>query len=118
MRNDITFVPNSVVEGKKIQMIKAIRGLTSMGLKDSKHIADDLHKGFESTVPFNLVADCNEKNLISDLKSLGVKVIMGGKEGVIKMMDNVKECIALCTESEEPELLEVFSVAFKMLCEK
>jgi hypothetical protein len=100
----------------KIQAIKAVRDLTGYGLKDSKAIVDAVFNGHVQSFKNREVMYHFDRN-IETLKACNINVIFADSfEQKIRPM--LKECVNLCLEYDEAEMLEVLAVAFKMCTPK
>jgi len=118
MDSKLRFVPNDYTGGNKIQVIKAIRSLTAFGLKDSKTIADNLGDNLEQVAhDCKIPSGVNPDDAIAVLRSNGIFVKSDCRQHIESLIENTKDCLSLCTENEEAELLEVYAVVFKMLME-
>ena len=117
---DIIFIPDGVTDNK-IVAIKTIRELLSVSLKDAKEVADSVWAGNEmrcKLLPRSGVVVVEGINTLKDV--CGIKAIVNDRNRKVlnEMKEAIKNCISGCMEIEEPEILEVLGIAFKMLCEK
>jgi len=72
---DITLkLPNRDTMDRKIHVIKAIRALSGLGLKEAKQIADDLQKGETGSFYSNDNHDANREHF-ETFKEQGVVII-------------------------------------------
>jgi hypothetical protein len=103
----------------KIQAIKQIRTFTGMGLKESKAIADDIWRGVDRIVKVKVPFGAGDlKECFRVLRNTCNINAFTGPTFASEIGSKLKECISLCLEHDEAEMLEVLSVAFKMACEK
>lgn len=105
---------------RKIEVIKQIRTITGIGLKEAKEIADDLFVGIQrDVVSAYSESEPDFVSAINILKECSIKVeIDSARHNALKDLKNItKQAIAICTEHDEAELLEIYAVAFKVLCE-
>jgi DNA-binding transcriptional MerR regulator len=106
----------------KIQIIKHIRYLAGMTLKEAKDCMEKCLSGTQ-TVEMSSIVDskCDAaRKAVSELQGMGIETQLRTPHGaeLNRVKTIVKEGIDICTAIEEPEMLEVFAVLFKMVCEK
>lgn len=105
---------------RKIELIKEIRYLTGFSLREAKDLVDS---AVEGKTEFEVESSIDPTSLKSSLSKLGecglkTEVDRERADAIFRLKNIVKEGINICADIEEPDILEVLSVAFKMICEK
>jgi len=117
----LTFYPYKGDSPQKIRVIKEIRIITGLSLKEAKDIADELFSGSQMNVNTEFGSkDTVLTDGIRELAEYGIKVEIDSShfKAMKQIKEHIKDILALCTEEDEAELLEVVAIAFKMVCEK
>jgi len=111
---------------RMIEIIKQIRTITHLGLKESKEIADAVRDGMrqviEPALSYKSDRDPELQKACFALRDLGFNIEyecdLEQSKAQKAIKEHIKAILSLCVDQDESELLEVMSVAFKMVCEK
>ena len=105
--------------GSKLQLVKSLKDLTGLGLRDSKNIIDELHYGREQTIILNSRDDA--KTLKKEFNDYGKFQINGGVDhdrniqllslGLGETIDEISDRIFFQLDDENSKLMLNFALS-------